>query len=401
MFSENIIGAVEIGTAKVVAVIGEIVNEKHLNIIGIGEALSQGIKKGEIIDFKKASVAAHAAITTAEANAGVSLASIFLALSGGHLEGFFNEATVTVSSANNLVQENDIQRVKKEAKSKELSANRVYIHHIQNAFSLDARQVGNPLGMVGQKLKVGYWSVHGELQKVTDLIHIINGYGLKVEDIILSSAASATMVVSEIEKEYGCIVLDIGRGTTDFAVYRNGYLIKTGSIPVGGDHLTNDISLGLRIDRGQAERLKVEFGQAYPDKGLKDKVFIECEGGKIKRSIYRNAISQIIHARVEELFNIIKSEIENRVDLSGLSAGVIMTGGSSRLPEICSLASKVFNLEVRLGDNPPWAYANLREPEYSTVLGVLYYALRGQDQGSLIKQKKGHIFSKVAKIFKL
>lgn len=397
----NIIGAIEIGTAKVVAVVGEIIEGPRLNIIGVGQAPSQGIKKAEVFDFNAANSATHAAIMAAEQSAGVNFQNVFLAQSGSYIEGFFNEGSVNVSSSDNHVREEDINRVTQEAKGKQLPPERVYIHHIQNPFKLDGHIVSNPLGMQGKKLQVGYWSVHANVNKLRDHIHIINGFGLRVEDVIISSIASGAMVTDETEKHNGALIIDIGRGTTDFALYHQGYIVQTGVLPIGGDHLTNDIALGLRIDSAQAERIKKEHGSATFEENSTQKILIQAEDTQAKRSIYRTALNQIINARVDELFNIIKASVDNITPVSKLAAGVILTGGSSRLPDVSKVAQTVFGTNVRLGENPSWAFENLRDPEYCTVLGLLHYALRSKEKHASFVVKKQGLFTKVAKILNL
>lgn len=400
MSKDTIVGAIEIGTAKVVVAIGELTDGQGLNIIGVGESPSQGIIKGNVIDFEAASSVTHAAIMAAEDKAGVNLSSVFLAQTGHHLQGFFNESSVTVSSSNSHVTQDDIDRVIKDAKNKQLSDDRVYIHHIQNPFMLDGRVITNPLSMYGQKLQVGYWSVHGDLHKVRDHMHIVNTFGIKVEDVIISSIASGSMVVSQTEKINGALVIDIGRGTSDYIVYRGGYVVQTGVIPIGGDHLTNDLSLGLRIDRNQAEAIKKQYANALFD-GPSDIVLISSEGAQAPRSISKHIISQIVYARVKELFLIIFSEIQAHSHANHLTAGVILTGGTSRLSGLDLVAKEVFDVDVRLGDNPSWACDNLRDPEYSTVLGLLHYALRSKEKRGALKVKKSGILNRVAKILNI
>lgn len=400
MSQGSIVGAIEIGTAKVVVAIGEITEGPSLNIVGVGESPSLGIIKGEVIDFKSASTATHAAISAAEDSAGVNLSQVFLAQTGNHLQGFFNEGSVNVASSDCYVSQDDINRVTNDAKSKQLSEDRVYIHHIQNPFKLDGRVITNPLNMQGQKLEVGYWSVHGDIAKVRDHIHIVNSFGLKIEDMIISSIASGSMVADETEKMNGVLVLDIGRGTTDFVVYRGGYVIQTGVVPIGGDHLTNDISLGLRIDRNEAELLKKEAANATLSDSP-DLLPLNTVSARTQRSISKKALSQIVHARTEELFSIAKSQVEARCQIKDLAAGVTLTGGASRLLQIDAVARDVFETDVRLGDNPPWASDNLRHPEYSTLLGLLHYALRSKEKEGVLKVKKSGILKKVAKIFNL
>lgn len=400
MSKDTIVGAIEIGTAKVVVAIGEITDGQSLNIIGVGESPSQGIIKGNVIDFEAASSVTHAAIMAAEDKAGVTLSSVFLAQTGYHLQGFFNESSVNVSSSDSYVTQDDIDRVVKDAKSKQLPDDRVYIHHIQNPFILDGRAVTNPLSMYGQKLQVGYWSVHGDLSKVRDHMHIVNTFGIKVEDVIISSIASGSMVANQTEKMNGILILDIGRGTTDYIVYHGGYVVQTGVVPIGGDHFTNDISLGLRIERNQAEAIKKQYAHAALN-GLTDVVLLSGEGTQLPRSISKHAVFQIVNARAKELFSIIHSELEARTPSKHLAAGITLTGGTSRLLGIDSVAKDIFGVEVRLGDNPSWACDNLRDPEYSTVLGLLNYALRSKEKRGVLKVKKSGILNRVAKILNI
>lgn len=399
MSKQRLVGAIEIGTAKVVVAIGEITDGHSLSIIGVGESPSQGVKKGEIVDLQLASGAAHNAIVAAEKSAGVSLNEVYFSQTGALLDGFFNEAVVNVASSDNVVSPKDIERVTQEAKSKQLPPERVYIHHIQNPFKLDGRIVANPLGMEGRKLGVGYWSIHGDLKKMSESIHVINGFGLHVQDVIISSIASGSMIANETQKQNGVAILDIGRGTTDFVVYKDGYIIQTGVIPVGGDHLTNDLSLGLRIDTAKAEKLKLEYGKAIETETAEGTVEIQENGGT--RKVTKKAITQILNARVEELFKLVRCEIENVIETKELTAGFFLTGGTSRLIGIDKLGTKVFGEETQLGDNPAWAVQQLREPEYSTVLGLLHYALRSSEKKQESRIKKNRLFSKFAKILNL
>ena len=190
MSKSKIVGAIEIGTGKVAVLVGEIVNGRSLNIISLGESVSSGVKKGEIINFERASQATHAAISQAEKSGGIELESVYLSQTGRHLNGFYDTGSINVSASDHRVSKADISRVVREAKSRELEQNRVYIHHVQNEFKVDGRTVENPFGMEGRKLEVGYWSIHGDVRRIRDQIHIINGFGMQVEDMIVSSIAS-------------------------------------------------------------------------------------------------------------------------------------------------------------------------------------------------------------------
>ena len=306
MASSKIIGGVEIGTSKVIVLIGEIVNGKTLNIVGMGLSSSRGVKKGEIMDFNAASDCTHAAIMAAEESAGVRVEAIYLAQTGQHLETFYNDAEVTVKSSDNIVHRSDIRRLLAEAKSKQLPEDRAIIHHIRNGFYLDEEPVESPEHLEGHKLEVGYWNIHGSIKKMSDSIHIINGFGLRVEDLIVSSLASGKMVTTDEERESGLLVVDIGSGTTDYVLYKNGHVVYTGVLAVGGDHITNDLSIGLRTGAKLAEVLKIKNGKAtLQAKSKNDRVMLIGDLTIGDRSIARSGVCQIINARVDELFKLI------------------------------------------------------------------------------------------------
>jgi cell division protein FtsA len=401
MNNNKIIGAVDIGTSKVVALVGEVIGDRSLNIIGFGQSTAQGVRKGEIVDFRATSSSTHAAINAAERNAGATVEAVYLSQSGFHLEGFFNKGSVPVSASDNTVSAADKRHAVESARRKELPPGRLYIHHIQNGFFLDGRPVDDPEKMQGEDLEVAYWHVHGREKNVSDHIHVINAFGLKVEDMIISSIASGSMVASEPDKENSGLVIDIGRGTSDYVLYRDGRILRTGVLCVGGDHLTNDLALGLRVGENHAEKLKLEFGRATinpDDKG--DHVWLFGDLTIGDRSIPKLAIYKILQARMEEIFTIIKKDLTPVLSPGNISAGVILTGGVSRLPKIVDVAASVFGVDARVGENPAWVREDLREPEYSTVLGLLYYGLTAQQTDESVRANGG-IIRKMAKIFNI
>lgn len=398
MAKSKIIGAVEIGTSKVVVLVGDIVNGRSLNIIGMGQCSSRGVIKGDVIDFKLASDCTHAAIIAAEQQAGTSIEGIYLAQSGGHIDGFYNEASVSVSSADNMVSRADIETVSQLAKAKALPSNRSVIHHIRRPFRLDGRTMVNPELLEGQRLDVGYWTVHGDVSKISDAIHIINGFTLHVDDLILSSLASGVMVSSEAERKAGTLILDIGSGLTDYVLYRDGYVEMTGSLAIGGDHITNDLSLGLRMNRTQAESIKEKSASAVVQPENKgERMWLNGDMTIGDRQIPQLAINQITSLRVEEIFEVVKAKLGKAFVPDKVSGGVVICGGSSQLEGIAEAAAKVFGVSARRGESPSWVKEELRGPDYSTALGLLNYGLSGQGEKPLeLKPRKGLL----AKIFR-
>ena len=403
MPQSKIVAGIEVGTSGVKVLIGDIVNGKSLNIIGMGRCSTRGIKKGSILDFKTVSNCTHAAIMGAEKSANVSIESVYLSQTGNHLQGVFNSGAVNVSSSHNQVRQNDIDRVCEEAKSKELPTDRVYIHHMQNGFFLDGAKVDDPLGKQGHKLEVHYWSVHGDEKKIRDQIHVINGFGLHVEDVIISSIASGVMVASENEKRQGVLVIDIGCGTTDWVYYHGGAVVRTGVVAVGSDHIINDLCVGIQINRKYAERLYLNFGKAdYAKSDKSERVWMVGDQTIGDKYIAKYGMLEIIHARVEEIFSIIAGQLDDLCHSKLVPAGAILTGGVAGLPNIVSVAGKVMNIDVRLGQNPTWVREDLRALEFTTPLGLLHFALTGSRpvEDPDIAKDRG-LLRKVAKLFAL
>ena len=297
------IGAVEIGTSKITALVGEFTG-RTLAITGYGSCQSRGVIKGTVVDYKAASECAHSALETAEQMAGAHIDYVFLAQTGSHIDGFYSEAAVNVKSADNMVGQTDIDTVCRLATTKELPEGRMVVHNIRRPFYVDGRVVpGSPEHLVGKRLEVGYWIVHGLETKLADNIHVIRGFNLEVRELVLSSLASGHMITTAEERQNGVLVLDIGAGTTDFALYRDGVPYVTGVLPVGGAHLTNDLALGLRVTEGQAEKLKLRHGSAMVQTGIKgEKVWLDGNFAIGDRQFPRQAIEQITAARVWEIF---------------------------------------------------------------------------------------------------
>lgn len=387
--STRIIGGIDIGTDKVAVLIGEVDGGTGLNIIGRGEASSNGVRKGDVVDFRTVSDCTHVAITTAERNAGAQIERAYLSLSGRHLQGFFSRGSVPVADANGLVDERDLERAAESARGKALPAGRIYIHHIRCGYRLDGRSVEQPAGLRGEELEVGYWHVHADEHRVRELLRVVNHFGVEVDDLIVSSLASAAMAASEAERRTGAVVIDIGRGTTDYVLYREGCAVRTGSIAVGGDHLTNDLALGLRIERRFAEQAKLVHGNCAPGQaagGERFWAYGDPQAGNTaigNRSVPRRAVCQILQARCAELFSVVRKELGGTYQPELAPAGVILTGGSSRLPGMVECAAHAFGVDARLGEAPRWLDESLGRPEYATAVGLLYYGLTAQKDEDL------------------
>lgn len=393
------IGAVEIGTSKITVLVGEYTG-RELAIIGRGECQSRGIIKGTVVDYKAASECTHNALELAEREAGERIDLVFLAQTGGHLEGFYNEASVNVKAADNMIGSEDIRTVCDLAKSKDLPAGRMVVHHIRRPFRVDGRLVPNPEHLVGQRLDVGYWTVHGQENKLADLIHVIRGFNLEVRELVLSSLASGHMVTTAEERQHGVLAIDIGAGTTDYVLYRDGVPHTTGVLPVGGTHLTNDLSIGLRLTEGQAEKLKLRFGRAnIQSRDKAEKVWLDGNFAIGDRQFSRHAIEQITTARAWEILEVVKKKLGGAFTPETCSAGVVLTGGTAKLAGIADAAAKVFGVPAHLGETPAWVAENLRDPGYNTALGLLYYGVSSQTERAATQRRKSGFMQSVTRLF--
>lgn len=392
MSQDRVVGAVEIGTSKVAVLLGEIVGDGGLNIIGHVAGSSKGVKKGVIADLNAASDCVHATIMAAERQFSTRIDEVYLAQTGSHLRGAFNLGTSNIGASDGVVSSHDIDQAKEDAKRRGLPPGRTYIHHIQNPFSLDGRPVENPMAQQGQRLQVGYWSVHGDSQVVSDSLRVIGGIDLAVSDMIISSIASGVVLLEDSEKDAGALVIDMGGGATDYALYRKGYIVKTGVVPVGGDHITNDLSIGLRVGRKSAEEIKTKDGRAFYQSSDRDEtVWLYGDLTIGDREYPKAAITKIIEARIKEVFEIIKEQLveADLLEPVDIASGVVLTGGSSRLAGIAVAAQDVFELPSRVADGPSDVATELRNPEYSTTLGLLHYALTGQGAEKRAPKQKG------------
>jgi cell division protein FtsA len=394
------IGAVEIGTSKVTALVGEYTG-REVVIIGCGECSSRGVIKGSVVDYRAATECTHSALEIAEKDANERVDHVYLAQTGGHLEGFYNEASVNVKAADNMIEMEDIRTVCDLAKAKDLPLGRMVVHNIRRPFRVDGRLVPtSPENLVGQRLEVGYWTVHGQEQRLADNIHVIRGFNLEVRELVLSSLASGHMVTSLEERQNGVLAIDIGAGTTDYVLYRNGAPHTTGVVAVGGAHFTNDISIGLRLTEGQAEKLKVRFGRAVVQaRDKNEKVWLDGNFAIGDRQFPRHAIESVTAARAWELLEVVKKKLGHAFSPENCAGGVVLTGGAAKLPALVECAAKVFATPARLGEAPSWVNENLRDPGYHTALGILYYGVSSLTDNASAVRRKGGFLRNVSRLF--
>src|SRR6266571_692255 len=266
----SIIVGLEVGTSKVCAVVGELSSEGALNLIGVGQARSRGVRKGEIADAPMAEEDVRQAIVEAEQMADVEIRSVYLGVTGGHIRGFNNRGVHPVVSADREISEDDVQDVVRNAKAINLPAENSVLHAIRQHFLVDGQDsITHPVGMLGARLEVDVHVVHGHLNRLQNAIRVVKGIQLEVDEVVFNGLASALALLTNEQKELGALVIDIGGGTTDYVVYVDGVIKHTGVLAVGGDHVSNDLAYGLKVPLGRAEQLKIEHGSGLVDESIK------------------------------------------------------------------------------------------------------------------------------------
>ena len=386
MFDDpNIIAGLEIGTSKICVVVGEQGPDGALNIIGLGQARSRGVRKGEIVNPEQVEEDLRSALSVAEEMANVEIRSVYLGVSGGHIRGFNNRGVHTVVSADREITEDDVQDVIKNAKAINLPADNSVIHAVRQHFFVDGQDgVTNPAGMLGQRLEVDMHVIHGHVNRLQNAIRLVRGTQLEVDEIVFNGVASSLAVLTGDQKELGALVIDIGGGTTEFVVYSDGAIRHTGVLAVAGDHVSNDLAYGLKVPLSRAEKLKLEHGAAVVDPAAKNQtITITNELGLALNSINAEHLQRIMSLRLEEVFLLIAEELERAGLTDYLRAGVFLCGGSSRAPGIVALAENVFQMNVVPGKATAISglTAALDQPEFATAIGLVKY-------GSLKKRQR-------------
>ncbi len=378
MFEENkIIAGIEIGTSKICVVVGELDHEGGLSIIGVGQARSRGVRKGEITNAQQAEEDVRNALYEAEKMADVEIRSVFLGVSGGHLRSFTNRGVHTVVSADREITEDDVQDVIKNAKAINLPADHSLIHAIRQHFYLDGQTgVTNPVGMLGQRLEVEMHVVHGQSTRLQNAIRLVRGTQLDVEEIVFNGVASSLAVLNHEQKELGALMVDVGGGTTEYVAYVDGAIRYTGVLAVGGDHVSNDLAYGLKIPLSRAEQLKKSHGFALQNSGNNhEMISLSSEFGLPTKQVNLHNLHSIMSMRLEEIFELVMADLERQGLVRFLRAGVFLCGGTSRVEGILALAENVFQMSASKGETTGISglTSALEQPEFATAIGLVKY----------------------------
>ena len=372
--SQSILVGLEIGTSKVCAVVGELNEAGALNIIGVGQAKSRGVRKGEIVDSTVASEDIRNAIVEAEQMANVEIRSVFLGVTGGHMGGFNNRGFHPVASHDREITQDDVQDVIKNAKAINLPAEHHVVHVIRQHFLVDGQDgIVNPVGMFGARVEVDVHVLHGHYNRLQNPIRAVKSLQIEVEGVVFSGLASALSLLSSHEKELGSLVIDIGGGTTEYVVYSGGIIKHAGVLAVGGDHVSNDLAYGIKVPLGRSEQLKIEYGSALVESGIRGQTIqLTSDLGLPEKSINLEHLRRIISLRLEEIFVLIAGELEEAGLLDYLRCGVFLCGGVSRTPDILKLAERVFGMQASIGttSSVSGVKSALDQPEFASSIGL-------------------------------
>jgi cell division protein FtsA len=372
-----VIVAIDIGTSKICTLIGRQEEDSRLRILGAGIEPSQGIKKGIVVDMQAAAQSIQRSVEKAERTSGLEIHAALVSLAGSHVSSVNSKGVVAVSGR--TIDADDVGRAMDAARAVAIPHNREIIHVIQRGFNVDGQEgIRSPLGMHGYRLEVETHIITAAAAAVENLRQCVASSGVQVSQFVLNPLASAEVALSETERQMGAVVVDIGGGTSDIAIYIDGDVWYTSVLAVGGNHITSDIAHGLRLPVSQAEEVKIQHGHALRSEVAAEEYFtIRPFGEERPAQINRQELAHIIEARVEEIFTLVLQEIKRSGYDGLLPAGVVLTGGTSALPGIRTLAQRVLSLPVRIAqpENLVGMIDRLQSPAASTSVGLLNWAL--------------------------
>lgn len=402
---DDIIVGLDIGTTKVCAVIGELKEDRTINVLGAGScSYTDGVKKGAIVDIKKTTEAIVYAIEEAEKSVDVSIDSVYVGIAGAHINSMNSKGAIAIKGANNEITSEDVDRAVDNAKTAvQISATHEIIHILPREFVVDEQnEISNPKGMVGSRLEAHVHIITGAVTAIKNLMKSCEMAKLNVEEVVLQQYASSLSALTEDERRLGVVLLDIGGGTTDIIVYKNGHVEYSSSIDIAGSSITNDIAFVLKTSTDKAEELKVNQGVAQIDLADEQLIIeIPVAGGEKTKTITQTYLAEIIESRMEEIFVKAKTKIEEAVPLNSLPAGIVLTGGSSLLKGCTELAEGIFGIPVRTGN--PIQISGIKEkvckPQYSTALGLIRYGALNYREPTRESGIVSGIFEKIKNFF--
>ena len=415
MAKTKIIAGIELGSSKISTLVAQVNQdpttlETSINIIGASSVNSQGIKKGQIVDIEEAVEATIASVEAAERMAGYSLESAYIALGGAHVRSQNSHGVVAVSDPQGEITQNDVDRAIEAASAVSLPTSREVVHVIPREFVVDGETgVKDPVGMSGIRLEVDTHIVSAASSSIKNLTKAVGEVGVEISDLVFSGLASAEAVVSTTERELGCVLIDIGGGTTSIAVFLEGSLAYSGVIPVGAKNVTNDLAIGLRVSLETAEKIKIALSSKKRDKEENDEIDLESLGiSEVKKISKKTLLEGIIRPRLNEIFTMVRLELEKEGLANRIPSGAIVTGGGAETAGVIDSAKRMLSLPVRIG--VPKGIGGLIDdiivPSFATPVGLIIYGSKDMPSenltsfGKKIKLPVSGIFGKIVSTVK-
>lgn len=403
MSRKNIICGIDVGSSNIRTVIAQLISpEEKPRIIGVGVASSLGVRKGVIVNIEETLQAVNESLEKAERTAGITIDQAIISIGGNHITSQYSKGVIAVGRADGEVTNDDIERVIGAAQAISIPPNREIIHIIPKNYSLDdQKEIKDPLGMNGVRLEVDALIIEGSTPYIKNLSKCFEGAKIEVENFVLSPLASAKATLTKRQKELGVVLIDIGGGTTSIAVFEEDDLIASAIIPVGGNHITNDIAIGLRTSIDVAEKVKIEFGSAIPREiGKKEDINLAQIDSSEEGIVSRHHVAEIIEARLEEIFNLVNKELKTIGKDKLLPAGAVLTGGTAKLPGAVDLAKETLGLPAQTGFPTPLGglVDKVDEPSFATVIGLLVWGIEEAQSGGVLSSS-GRMLSNLTSSF--
>lgn len=378
---ESIITGLDIGTTKIATIVGSVNERGRIEVIGVGVHPSKGLKKAVVVDVDETVASIRQSVEKAARMSGMEIRSVYAGITGDHVSSLNSKGVVTITSPDKQISEDDVRRALESAEVIVIPPDREIIHTVTRGFTVDGQDgVRRPIGMCGSRLEVETHIVTGAATFIHNVVLCVERAGLELECLVLEPIATSEAVVSEPEKDLGVLLVDIGGGTSDVAIFHQGSIAYSSAIPVGGNHVSRDISIGLRTSFETAERLKVEYGAALEEVVSDDEVLpVPAAGSGEVRKVPRRILAQIIEPRMEELFTLVRKELDKSGYEQQIAGGGIVTGGGSLLPGTVALAERVMEIPVRSGkptQNLIGMTDAVTSPIYATGVGLVQYGAR-------------------------
>ena len=393
----NYIVGLDIGTTKICCIIGEVIDDEKIDIIGLGQYPSKGLRKGVVVNIDSTVESIKNAVEEAELMAGCEIESVYVGIAGGHINSLNSHGIIAVKGRE--IDQKDVDRVIEAAKAIAIPLDREVIHVLPQEYIVDNQDgIKTPLGMAGVRLEAKVHIVTAAVTSAQNIVKCVNKAGLGVSDIVLEQLASSESVLSQDERELGVAMIDIGGGTSDLAIFYQGAIKHTSVLTIAGAQMTNDIAIGLRTPNAEAEKIKHSFGCAYsPIISEGDNIEVPSVGGRESRTVPRQILSEIIEARTREMFELLDHDINESGYREIISSGIVLTGGAASMQGMAELAEDVFQSPVRVGI--PMGLGGLidvvNNPMYATCTGLIQYGSKRVKTGPIRELQGRNLFDKI------